>query len=97
MDEEQSFENLNNIAKEFPTCDKVTKSLSDALIKVGVSIEDLQFIESTKKLLDISIDNSLTLKEVIDECSKRESKMNAVYKKKNKKLKNWEKDRFYQC
>lgn len=97
MEKEELFGNLTNITKEFPTCDKVTKSLSDALSKVGVSLADLQFIKSVKNLLDISIDNSLTLKEVIDECSKRESKMNAVYKKKNKKLKNWEKDRFYQC
>lgn len=93
---EIAFENLNNIVKEFPTCDKATKSLSDALIKVGVSIEDLQFIESTKNLLDISIDNSLTLKEVVDEYNKKESKINATYKKKNKKLKNWEKNKFYQ-
>lgn len=96
MDEEEILKYQINIAKGFPTCDEATRSLSDALSKVVISIEDLQFIESIKKLLDISIDNSLTLKEVIDKCSKRESKMNAIYKKKNKKLKNWEKNKFYQ-
>ena len=52
--------------------------------------------EAIKNLLDISIDNSLTLKEVVDEYNKKESKININYKKKNKKLKNWEKNRFYQ-
>lgn len=52
--------------------------------------------EAVKNLLDISIDNSLTLKEVVDEYNKKESKINAIYKKKNKKLKNWEKNKFYQ-
>lgn len=87
MNEEQLFKNLNNIAKEFPTCAEATKNLSDALIKVGILLTD-------------SLGEFKSLKDIIDELEEsyddKETKVNINYKKKNKKLKNWEKNKFYQ-
>lgn len=87
MDEEELFVNLINIAKEFPTCEEATKNLSDALNRVGISFTN-------------SLGEFRSLKDIIDELeesyNKEETKVSINYKKKNKKLKNWEKNKFYQ-
>lgn len=76
-----------NIAKGFPTCDEATKNLSDALSKVGILLTD-------------SLGEFRSLKDIMDELEEsyddKETKVNINYKKKNKKLKNWERNKFYQ-
>ena len=85
MDEEEMLKFQINIAKGFPTCDEATKNLSDALSKVGILLTDCEF-RSLKDIID-------ELEESYDD---KETKVNINYKKKNKKLKNWEKNKFYQ-